>query len=352
MDNLQNLLIRFKRKNDESATHTIIPDKNSKISFLKFGCSLHVDDSNKKEFYNFLYDIIFNKKINIPLTESFNEMTPLILDLDMKYDMAEKCRYYTDKTIIGLCDIIKTEIDKYYICNDKNAFECWITEKEIPNYTDPKCDVKDGLHLIFPNIIGNTNIHKEFLKKFNDDELSDKILEVFKSTSKDGIIPDNDIKDIFDTNVQRWFVYGCGKSEKKPYLLTKIYDCIKFEFLEFEYSNKYILDKTSVVLDKIENVEYKQGIDDIYKNTLTNSNSVSTFDMIENEDFHEDNDYDPYLDDMNNDIEDMETVLMNAEKENIEKIVMRCLSKERIEQYDLWIKLGMCLKNVGGESLF
>ena len=50
-------------------------------------------------FYDSLYDLIFNKKINFPITESFNKMTPLILDLDMKYKKAESMRYYTDDTI-------------------------------------------------------------------------------------------------------------------------------------------------------------------------------------------------------------------------------------------------------------
>ena len=78
---LQNLLIKYKRKNDESATHTIIPDKNSKYNFLKFGQSLHVSNDEKIAFYDSLYDLIFNRKINFPITESFNKMTPLILDM-------------------------------------------------------------------------------------------------------------------------------------------------------------------------------------------------------------------------------------------------------------------------------
>ena len=352
MESLQNLLIKYKRKSDETTTHTVMPNKNSN-NILKFGHSLHVKNEEKEEFYNILDDLIFNKNINFPITESFNKMTPLILDLDMKYTVAEKQRYYTDSTTKGLCDIIKNEIDKYYICKDEKPYECFITEKEYPNYDDSKYDVKDGLHLIFPNIIGNTDIHKEFIRKFSDEILSNKIIDVFKNTSKDGIIPDNEVGDILDTNVQRWFVYGCGKSDKSPYLLTKIYDCEKFEFLNFEYSNKKILEKTSVVLDKCENVEYTGGIEEIFKNKLTTSNSVSTFDMInDNDETDVDKDYDPYLNDNNDDVETMENILMNAEIETITKIVLRCLSDERLEQYDLWIKLGMCLKNIGGDKLF
>ena len=98
MESLQNLLIKYKRKSDETTTHTVMPNKNSN-TILKFGHSLHVKNEEKIEFYNILDDLIFKKKINFPITESFNKMTPLILDLDMKYTVAEKQRYYTDSTI-------------------------------------------------------------------------------------------------------------------------------------------------------------------------------------------------------------------------------------------------------------
>ena len=94
MESLQNLLIKYKRKSDETTTHTVMPNKNSN-NILKFGHSLHVKNEEKEEFYNILDDLIFNKNINFPITESFNKMTPLILDLDMKYTVAEKQRYYT-----------------------------------------------------------------------------------------------------------------------------------------------------------------------------------------------------------------------------------------------------------------
>jgi hypothetical protein len=89
MESLQNLLIKYKRKSDETTTHTVMPNKNSN-SILKFGHSLHVKNEEKEEFYNILDDLIFNKNINFPITESFNKMTPLILDLDMKYTVVEK----------------------------------------------------------------------------------------------------------------------------------------------------------------------------------------------------------------------------------------------------------------------
>ena len=350
MNSLQQFLIKFKKNGSDKPTHTIIPDKNSKLPEIKFGSSLTVKQEDIEEFNTYIYNLFFNEKITFPLTETFNINTPLILDLDMKYTNAEKQRYYTDDTLIELTKIIHSQITKYFDCNDKNYNECWITEKKLPNYMDKKCDVKDGLHIIFPNIIGQTIIFKEFIKKFSEDGVVEMVKDVFNKTSIDNIVPDNDVSDIFDTNVQRWFVYGCGKSDKFPYLLTKIIDCKKFEFIENDYDNREILNKTSVLFERVENIEYREGIENIFKNTLSNSNSVSTFDMVNDEVIA--SDYDPYFDNYNDDVEQMESTLMNIEIENIKKIVMRCLSLDRADDYELWLKVGMCLKNIGGEQLF
>ena len=65
---LQNLLLKYKRKNDESATHTIIPDKNSKYNFLKFGQSLHVSNDEKIVFYDSLLfpQLFLRQRLNPP----------------------------------------------------------------------------------------------------------------------------------------------------------------------------------------------------------------------------------------------------------------------------------------------
>jgi len=331
MDPLKKFLIRFKRHGSDNVTHTIIPDKINTLSELKFGHSLTVKDEDMGEFNTYIHDLFFNEKRTFPLTESFSENTPLILDLDMLYENVEKNRYYTEETLLELCKIITTQIKYYFDCNHENSTECWITEKKEPNYTensDNTYNVKDGLHIIYPNIMGQTKIFKEFIKTFSNTDIAIKIKDTFECTSLDNIAPSNDVSNIFDTNVQRWFTYGCGKIGKEPYLLTKIIDCKKFEFIENDYTNKEIMKKTSVVCKREENITYKNDIEKIFKNNLTTSTSISTFDMVENKNVEE-VDYDPYLENYNDDNDLMTNNLMNAEIDNIKKLVMRCLSVDR-----------------------
>ena len=363
MDPLQQFLIKFKKNGSDKITHTIMPDKKNELPDyyrnspeLKYGHSLIVKDEYRDEFNTYIHNLFFNEKKPFPLTESFNDNTSLILDLDMLYENVEKNRYYTDETLLGLCKIITGQIKYYFDCNDENYAECWITEKNEPNYTNidgvDGFNVKDGLHIIYPNIVGKTKVFKEFIKSFSNTDISNKIKDTFELTSLNNIVPTNDVSNIFDTNVQRWFVYGCGKPGKEPYLLTKIIDCNNFEFIDKKYESREIMEKTSVLCNKIENITYKNDIDKVFKNILTNSNSVSTFDMANSGEDDEETDYDPYFEDTNDDTENMTNTLMNAEIDNINKIVNRCLSMERVNQYDPWTRVGMCLKNVGGEQLF
>jgi len=242
MDELKSVLLKYKhnKNSDESPTHTIMPSENNPISELRWGHSLTVNDTDINKFNEYMQNLFFKEKINIPLTESFGEKSPLILDLDMMYENAEnKERYYTNDTIQKVTEKIWKNIQYYFDTNDKNSDECWITEKKSPKFIEQKdkLNVKDGLHIIFPNIIGDTKVFKEFIRTFSDNtEMCSGLTNIFRETCKHGIGPSNAISNIMDGNVQRWLTYGCGKPLLKdgkvisdPYLLTKIIDCKKMK---------------------------------------------------------------------------------------------------------------------------
>ena len=91
MDELKNVLYKYKhdKNSDSSPTHTIIPNDKSKIPEIRFGYSLTVNDNDINEFNEYMNNLFFKEKVNIPLTESFGEKSPLILDLDMMYENAK-----------------------------------------------------------------------------------------------------------------------------------------------------------------------------------------------------------------------------------------------------------------------
>ena len=129
-DEIKSLLLNYKKNNNNTTiTHTIIPNKNNKIFNSGFALSIPVEDID--HVYDKLHDLYFNQEGKLSLTESFGELSPLIIDLDMKYEYKENKRFYTENTIIELIKFIYKQLNIYF---DNIDSECWITEKEKPTY--------------------------------------------------------------------------------------------------------------------------------------------------------------------------------------------------------------------------
>ena len=97
-EDLRNFLIKYKKKENEKITHTVIPDIKNKV----FGMALSIPSEEIEIVYDKLCNLYFKSKKNLSLTESFGEYCPLIIDIDLKYKDSKQKRYYTDETIIKL----------------------------------------------------------------------------------------------------------------------------------------------------------------------------------------------------------------------------------------------------------
>ena len=94
--------------------------------------------------------------------------------------------------------VINHDSPEYIKCEDDKYKECWVMEKEHPIMDTEKGLLKDGIHLMFPNIIGEYKIFKyNFIKSFSDRE--DEILDIFRNTCS--ILPDNEVKDMISKNI-------------------------------------------------------------------------------------------------------------------------------------------------------
>jgi P4 family phage/plasmid primase-like protien len=350
MVELLDILKKFQKKDDKS-THSIIPGGD--IPYLKNGWSLYVPQDKLEKFNEDIHHIVFKQNKYIALTETFGEYSPLYIDIDLKYYNSKTSdRLYTNDTILELIKLIRIHIDKYIKCEDEKYKECWVMEKDHPILNKQNGLLKDGIHLMFPNIIGEYKIFKyNFIKSFSDKETD--ILDIFRNTSSK--LPDNDVKDIFDGNVSKWFTYGCGKPDNIPYLVTKIVQYDDDKLTDNYYDSEDILKKLCLVKKFENNIEYKNNLDTLYSPTLktsVSSNSVSFMDS-DFEDDDEDDNYDPYGNKEDDETgESISETLIKDEIDFIYKIVLNCISVKRVEDYDLWIKLGMCLKNHGGDKLF
>ena len=90
-EELIKILLKYKKKDNEIITHTVIPDIKNK----RFGMAISVPSEDIKKLYDKLHDFYFIKNGNLSLTESFGKYSPLIIDIDLKYENKENKRYYT-----------------------------------------------------------------------------------------------------------------------------------------------------------------------------------------------------------------------------------------------------------------
>ena len=240
------LLIQYKKKNNNiPVTHTIIPNKNNKI--FNSGLALSIPIDKIDHVYEKLHDVYFKYGEKLSITESIGELSPLIIDIDLKYNYDLNVRFYTESTIEMLIEYIYKEGTKYFTCSD---WRCWVFEKKEPTYIKEDSLIKDGIHLIFPNVIGHTKVFTEFIKKLTETEDKCKeIYDIFRLSSNEDILqhkgPDNNVKDIIDSKVKRWFIYGDGKRNSHPYLLTNYMNFVNepYEFGNYKEDPQNLIPK-------------------------------------------------------------------------------------------------------------
>ena len=288
---LINLLGKYKWSDkDLIKTHTIIPNLNN--SEFKFGGTYHIpmnlSDSISTEFH----DYFFNHSGKLSITEAIPDITPLYIDMDFHFDGTNKFRQYDIYTINYIVKLLFKYIQEYFKIDNIQEELCYIHEKEHPKKNKEGYVIKDGLHVLFPNIIGDKLVFKEFIRLLS--LKSDSKVIINNCISK----PINSISNIFDTNVQRWFIYGSTKPDDIPYTVTHVYRYLTE--IENTLSDKELLKLFYLTKEFEINIEYKNEIDNILikKNIIDNKDSInimSSLDLINdlsNEDFVNDEEKD------------------------------------------------------------
>ena len=232
----------------------------------------------------------------------------LIIDLDFKRH--ENKRQITDDDIYKIISIINNILDSIFINHDKTVY---ILQRD--NLYKKNGIYKDGIHIIYPEIVGKYNI-LYLIRKILLDQL--KWLETYSITLIDEIIDESVIKS------NGLVMYGGKKPGLNEYKITRIYDD-EMNIIENKYSKKELLkilsirNNNEILITLIPDEE----IDDI----INNDNVINSDDKIK------------------------ETVKNIICKNELKYILMNILKKSRSERYDDWIKIGFCLFNISSDNL-
>lgn len=200
----------------------------------------------------------------------------------------------------------------------------------------PKLYIKDGVHIMYPHIVTKASVQYVF----REHALS-RLKPVFESF---GCI--NPVKDIIDEAIierNNWMMYGSRKFGCDPYLLTKIYEVVRKDSdasmplnLTCRKPGKQIKHSEYVrffsIRNKYDEVLVKEcHFSEIHKFEEQQEERLRISEITKNIISEKDND-------RTNEVNDVDL-------SQVERLV-EILDISRIENYEGWIRLGWCLRNI------
>lgn len=281
-----------------------------------------IPDNKLDDFYN-KYNNSLTKKEKIHLVEVHCETGPILVDIDLKFSQFKINRQYKESDIQKIVEIYNSVIIDY-INFDKSKLQCFVFEKPKPssktNY------IKDGFHLMYPFIHTKPSIQfairNEVIKQFNNGQF----LKHLELTNK--------LEDVFDDSIiykNGWIMYGSSKPKASPYKLSYILN---------NDLNKIINTYEDIDLVKLLSIRRKEKI------YFSKENKIEIINKFEKEISNKKER--KKKNNMN-----INTLIYNAKNNKIGsdelaeiQELLNIISIDRIDNYNSWIEIGMCLYNI------
>jgi P4 family phage/plasmid primase-like protien len=342
LDKLNKFLLAHKIK-EKGQPYTHISIGNPKVSY-------NIPEDKYKTFLS-LYSRVVAKEITLHLVEKPLNPSLLRVDLDFKFspifdsngNVSLNRDNYFKKTHIENIVFSYFQII-YEFINLEDGIQCTVMMKESPIHitNDNKDIVKDGIHLIFNDLILD---HK--IQHFIRTKMLERANLVFS-----GIFPQNDYNDIIDKAIidsNCWQMFKSSKLNQKPYTIHYIYCYENSDLMEIEQVSDDNDDdedddlkeiKANVKSFSMRQTEYiERNIKEEFQKEINQyiTQAFPDKDKIRN-----------YVDNLF--LTDIRNTLNNrVDDEKIElvkNIVNYCLNTSRSDDYTLWLQLGMVLRNI------
>jgi len=332
--------------------HRVTTKQGLDISMTGMGShkgSWFISNNEYPKFLDLMHEYLFMDEFrpnNFVEQRKSDGIAPLLIDLDFKYNGEKNLqRTFTEKNINDFIQEIIKVLNEYFNLKDRPHLRFFVTLRPQP-YEDKKTKnidekIKDGVHIVCPDF----SIGKEHYAFLRNKLLESKSLE--RSFDETGYT--NKPEKVFDEcmgNKQGWFFYGESKLDIPPYLLEYV---MKYnpklgkttkepatnyqpkELMEL-LSIRYSLNKPLSVLDA-----QRDEVDSAIQTMKNPVVSVS----IPLPSPNELTGILPILVDSFNTVVTTEDEIALAKRFAIE-----CLSAERADGYDTWMRVGWCLYHI------
>jgi P4 family phage/plasmid primase-like protien len=275
-----------------------------------------IPPDHKDQLIELIHTTIFQNKIPVHLTEKPERYTIIKIDLDFKFELEQNKRNYKFDHVIGMVDLYNKAIQNYLEV-PPDRLKAFVFERDEP-YID-RGNVKDGVHIIYPQIVCDTDI--QIL-------IRDHVMLYCKPVLST-IGCKNNFDDIVDEQViakNNWLMYGCSKLTAKPYKLTHIIDFDHNDLNIKKYDDKSLI-KLLSIRDHDEKLsipiktEHKYLLDKKKTVVAKPKKIVRITKLTQN---HMKDDF------------------------NLEEVreLVKLLDITRAENYKTWVEVGLCLHNI------
>jgi P4 family phage/plasmid primase-like protien len=341
---LQEFLFKNSATDKTKITHTRIGNVDEKI----FPGKYYIPPSLLPKFYKLYYEDVFKNNKKEYLTEKQNNIGPVLIDLDFRYDTTIDERQHNEDHIIDIIELYSSKMEELFKFDDGIEFNVYVSEK--PNVNIQDIHTKDGIHIVFA--INMDRVCQHILR--------DKVLEDI-SIVLDDLNLKNSYEDVIDVGICKgytnWQMYGSCKPGFETYAVTKQYYCkLENETIQIEVVN--ISEFTVEDLYNISAQNTKNKVVEIKEHL------IGRYEQIKNKSKPHKKNRKIKIQDFNNvaNIKNVEELNIELDLflENIEAddyVVKEthnyamCLGKKYYDNFDAWIRVGWALHNTS-KSLF
>ena len=297
--------------------------------------SFYIPSEKLDEFYK-IYRNAMKSGEDLYVTEKHRDLSPLLIDIDLRFEKLNDdnliIRKYDDQFIQDIVNLYFTKINEYIENSIDIKFYIMEKSKAVLN----KGLIKDGLHIVVPNIVTKPAV-QHLIRKDVIAELG-LIFEKLQIRIPSAIIK-NSLENIIDEAVihkNNWQMYGSKKPTSEPYKVTSI----------LRYTGSHLSDNLEFIKEEI-NKE-----DDIYVEEFSIRNKYDCS-KIKIEKLNKVQEFEQ------KELSQKKTLKMNPalqvnqnNKKNIcdniefvEKLI-GILSEKRADSFEDWIRVGWCLRTV------
>lgn len=262
----------------------------------------------------------------VHMTEKHRHLAPILIDLDFRFPNKITTRQYTDDTIQEICRVYAEEASTIF---QPTKFTFYVMEKPNPTKTGKDQDskqMKDGIHIVVPDLCSKPSAQYA-LRNLVMPRLEPLFTEIGIS---------NKISDIVDEAVierNNWMMYGSRKPGGDPYKVTKV--------LQYDAGN--LTDVTHTTDLSTHHLVQVLSIRNKYDETCIKSEAGNQITL-----------YEQIIEQRRRKMECSRVIISQSETieentcPNFDQIcsLVDILSEERASNYNDWMRLGWCLRNI------